>query len=348
MRKKPRPQRTFNIVNGPTYVEFQHQIRAREPRQRAAPPLSPLHKGNTMYAANAGRRLATSCVLLGGSLEYAKTGGRSAVARCARLRARREKEPPKEEEQEEEEGLERYLGYSAALARLKLVMLRAKTALGHAARRGPRRARPPAAAAQQQQLEAPARPRARPAPSRGAAARGGAAARAPKRRPPPLARRAPRAKAAVGDAARYVAYSSDVGESMRPVLRPWMVNATYGVAIGYVLYDAGRTSNEKWTRGIPTEVLLATGTYKLVFHGLVSLAMPAVIIHSAVHQAHDLFAREAFSKMPRVVKWGPSAVGLGLIPLMPCSIRRRSAWRRSSTPWPAWRIGEKPHHDGFV
>ena len=79
-----------------------------------------------MYAANAGRRLATSCVLLGGSLEYAKSGGRSAVARCAPAE---EKEPPKEEEQEEEEGLERYLGYSAALARLKLVMLRAKTAL---------------------------------------------------------------------------------------------------------------------------------------------------------------------------------------------------------------------------
>ena len=86
-----------------------------------------------MYAANAGRRLATSCVLLGGSLEYAKTGGRSAVARCA---PDEKDEPPKEEEAEEEEGLERYLGYSAALARLKLVMLRAKTALGHAARTG--------------------------------------------------------------------------------------------------------------------------------------------------------------------------------------------------------------------
>jgi len=86
-----------------------------------------------MYAANAGRRLATSCVLLGGSLEYAKSGGRSAVARCAPAE---KDEPPKEEEEEREEGVERYLGYSAALARLKLVMLRAKTALGHAARTG--------------------------------------------------------------------------------------------------------------------------------------------------------------------------------------------------------------------
>ncbi len=59
-----------------------------------------------MLAANvAGRRLATSCVLLGGSLEYAKTGGRSAVARCAPDEG---KEPPKKEEEEErEEGVER-------------------------------------------------------------------------------------------------------------------------------------------------------------------------------------------------------------------------------------------------
>ena len=144
-----------------------------------------------------------------------------------------------------------------------------------------------------------------------------------------------------------MAYSSDVGESMRPVLRPWMVNATYGVAIGYVLYDAGSDVKRKMDAGHPTEVLLATGTYKLVFHGLVSLAMPAVIIHSAVHRAHDLFGREAFSKMPRVVKWGPSAVGLGLIPLMPlldppAEHVLEAVFDRI---WPAWRIGEKPHHD---
>ena len=197
----------------------------------------------------------------------------------------------------------------------------------------------------QQQLEALERPRARPAPLRGAAARGGAAARAAGART--AAAKGAAAKAAVGDAARYVAYSSDVGESMRPVLRPWMVNATYGIAVGYVLYDAGSDVKRKMDAGHPTEVLLATGTYKLVFHGLVSLAMPAVIIHSAVHQAHDLFAREAFSKMPRVVKWGPSAVGLGLIPLMPLLDPPAEHVLEAvfDKVWPAWRVGEKPHHD---
>ena len=298
-----------------------------------------------MYAANAGRRLATSCVLLGGSLEYAKSGGRSAVARCA---PDEKDEPPKEEEQEEEEGLERYLGYSAALARLKLVMLRAKTALATGAAKGAAAGGRGAATAAR---GARAAKGAAGAFARGAAARGSAAARAAKGVASAGARTAAAkgaaAKAAVGDAARYVAYSSDVGESMRPVLRPWMVNATYGVAIGYVLYDAGSDVKRKMDAGHPTEVLLATGTYKLVFHGLVSLAMPAVIIHSAVHQAHDLFAREAFSKMPRVVKWGPSAVGLGLIPLMPLLDPPAEHVLEAvfDKVWPAWRIGEKPHHD---
>ena len=300
-----------------------------------------------MYANAAGRRLATgaACVLLGGSLEYAKSGGRSAVARCAPD----EQEPKKEEEEEErEEGVERYLGYSAALARLKLVMLRAKTALGHAARTGAAKGaaaggRGAATAAR----GARAAKGAAGAFARGAAARGGAAARAAKTAASAAGAKGAAAKAAVGDAARYVAYSSDVGESMRPVLRPWMVNATYGVAIGYVLYDAGSDVKRKMDAGHSTEVLLATGTYKLVFHGLVSLAMPAVIIHSAVHQAHDLFAREAFSTYPRVVKWGPSAVGLGLIPLMPLLDPPAEHVLEAvfDKVWPAWRIGEKPHHD---
>ena len=125
-----------------------------------------------------------------------------------------------------------------------------------------------------------------------------------------------------------------------------MVNATYGIAVGYVLYDAGSDVKRKMMMA-STEVLLARGP-TLVFHGLVSLAMPAVIIHSAVHQAHDLFAREAFSKCPRVVKWGPSAVGLGPIPRCLCSIRRRPPARlhvaggshrsRTATPFQAYAV----------
>lgn len=36
---------------------------------------------------------------------------------------------------------------------------------------------------------------------------------------------------------RYVAYSSDIGESFRPVANPAWVNASYGVAIAYIVGD---------------------------------------------------------------------------------------------------------------
>lgn len=252
--------------------------------------------------AGYGRRLATgaSAVLLGGSLEYAASGGRP--ARC---------EPAKEPEPEvedREEGLERYLGYTASLARLKLVMLKAKGAIATGAK-----------------LTA----------AKGAAATGAKGAAA---------------KAALADGARYVAYSSDVGESMRPVLKPWMVNATYGIAGAYVLYDAGCDVQKKQIAGHPTEVLVATGAYKLVFHGVVSLGLPFVIIHSAVHQAHNLFSKEVFASMPRVVKWGPSAIGLGLIPLMPLLDPPAEHVLETvfDAVWPVWRVGEPRHHDHLL
>lgn len=39
-----------------------------------------------------------------------------------------------------------------------------------------------------------------------------------------------RAKRLLLSSQRYIAYSSDVGESLRPVLKPWQVNLSYGIA----------------------------------------------------------------------------------------------------------------------
>lgn len=77
-----------------------------------------------------------------------------------------------------------------------------------------------------------------------------------------------------------------------------------------------------------------------------SLALPAVLIHSAVHRAHSVLSKEAFAAFPRVVKFGPSAVGLGLIPFMPLFDEPaehvlEAAFDRV---WPAWRVGEPEHH----
>src|SRR5689334_323875 len=42
---------------------------------------------------------------------------------------------------------------------------------------------------------------------------------------------------------RYVAYTSDIGESFRPVAHPWLVRGAYGVSWAYLIGDV---SHEGW------------------------------------------------------------------------------------------------------
>ena len=42
-----------------------------------------------------------------------------------------------------------------------------------------------------------------------------------------------------------------------------------------------------------------------------------MIIHSCVHHSQHLFDQPRFAKLPRLARYGPSAVGLAIIPFMP-------------------------------
>mmetsp|Transcript_8880 Transcript_8880/g.29328 ORF Transcript_8880/g.29328 Transcript_8880/m.29328 type:complete len:248 (+) Transcript_8880:61-804(+) len=195
----------------------------------------------------------------------------------------------------DEPGPERYAGYAASLARLKLFLLKGKMAI------------------------------------MSKAAVTGAVGKA---------------QALAVDGARYVAYSSDVGESMRPVLKPWMVHATYGVAVSYVAYDCGCAVRKKQLQGHPNDTLFATGAKHFVFHAAVSLAMPALVIHTAVHQSHNVFERPTFATFPRIQRFGPTVIGLGIIPFLPLvdpPAEYAIDWVFDKF-WPAWRVGEEPHH----
>jgi len=134
---------------------------------------------------------------------------------------------------------------------------------------------------------------------------------------------------------------------MRPILRPWMVNATYGIAIGYVFLDTGVEVRRKQHLGHDVNTLTGTALHRLVFHGAVSLLLPAVIIHTAVHQSHHLFhSRPYFERMPRLVRYGPTAVGLAIIPFLPIvdePAEHVLGWVFDRA-WPKWRLGELDHH----
>ena len=125
-----------------------------------------------------------------------------------------------------------------------------------------------------------------------------------------LAAAGAKAKAAALSNIRYTAYASDVGEGLRPVVPEWAVKASYGIAFAYVGGEVGLHTYHETLKpdGDPARVFVHQST----FHGLASLYLPMVIIHQAVHGA-----QYAFAKAGRFTKWGPSIVGLSLIPALP-------------------------------
>lgn len=146
---------------------------------------------------------------------------------------------------------------------------------------------------------------------------------------------------------RYVAYTSDIGESFRPVAHPYLVSMGYAVSWMYLLGDVGYESWKvkmksegkylphlmPWDYPYPPPNLEAADLYKIeagnslaegdwrvkavkrgVFQGLASMALPAFTIHSAVRYSSIAFKNV---KVKPVRTYGPVAVGLGIVPLLP-------------------------------
>ena len=61
-------------------------------------------------------------------------------------------------------------------------------------------------------------------------------------------------------AQRYLAYASDVGESLRPVVKPKWVTFSYGVAWTYVLGDCSYQGYKEIKRGESNTVAFRTFT----------------------------------------------------------------------------------------
>lgn len=112
---------------------------------------------------------------------------------------------------------------------------------------------------------------------------------------------------------RYLAYTSDFGEAFRPIAHRYVVKASYGISWAYVVGDVGYEAyNMSYGHGITGTDLYVTTAKRAVFQSIASMALPAFTIHTAVHQSKKLFA-----KMGRFQKWGPSAVGLSIVPFLP-------------------------------
>lgn len=136
---------------------------------------------------------------------------------------------------------------------------------------------------------------------------------------------------------RYVAYTSDIGESFRPVAHPIMVRAAYGVSWAYLIGDVGyegykaRMRNQKILnpeteedkieaamhpgRAIPAiEDYRSVMAQRAIFQGLASMGLPAFTIHSIVRYSGRAMKNV---KNVKIRTWGPIGLGLAAVPALP-------------------------------
>ncbi|ORY58160.1 mitochondrial 18 KDa protein-domain-containing protein [Pseudomassariella vexata] len=151
---------------------------------------------------------------------------------------------------------------------------------------------------------------------------------------------------------RYVAYTSDIGESFRPVAHPWLVRSAYGVSWAYILGDVSYegykaywqnqrklnpqlqlTEKQQKATGLtnftspassaqttlpetvkPLEDWRTVMVQRGIFQSLASMGLPAFTIHSVVRYSGRAMKDV---KNVRLRTWGPIGLGLTVVPFLP-------------------------------
>ncbi|KAH7319859.1 mitochondrial 18 KDa protein-domain-containing protein [Stachybotrys elegans] len=158
---------------------------------------------------------------------------------------------------------------------------------------------------------------------------------------------AARARTILLSAHRYVAYTSDIGESFRPVAHPNLVRAAYGISWLYILGDVSHegyraywhnqrvrnpklelTPHQEKVTGLPAIETrsLQPGTVppledwrtvmvqRAIFQSVASMGLPAFTIHSMVRYSGQAMKNV---KNKRLRTWGPIGLGLAVVPFLP-------------------------------
>lgn len=136
---------------------------------------------------------------------------------------------------------------------------------------------------------------------------------------------------------RYVAYTSDIGESFRPIAHPIMIRGAYGISWAYLIGDVSyegykaRIRNQKILdpqtdedkreaalnpgRTIPAiEDYRSVMAQRAVFQSVASMGLPAFTIHSIVRYSGRAMKNV---KNVRIRTWGPIGLGLAAVPALP-------------------------------
>ncbi|KAL8783957.1 MAG: hypothetical protein Q9213_004287 [Squamulea squamosa] len=159
-----------------------------------------------------------------------------------------------------------------------------------------------------------------------------------------------RARTILLSAHRYVAYTSDIGESFRPVAHPWLIRSAYGISWAYLIGDV---SHEGYKAYLRNQAILHPGqpgvtsvrasdaredhpststvgfkpgqvpaiedyrsvmAQRAVFQSVASMGLPAFTIHSIVRYSGRALKD---AKNTRIRTYGPIGLGLAAVPLLP-------------------------------
>ena len=148
---------------------------------------------------------------------------------------------------------------------------------------------------------------------------------------------------------RYVAYTSDIGESFRPVAHPGLVRGAYAISWAYILGDVSHegykaywnnqrtrdptlqlTQHQQKAAGVvleptspgqlqpgvvsPLEDYRTVMAQRAIFQSIASMGLPAFTIHSVVRYSGRAL-KDAKNKTIRT--WGPIGLGLAVVPFLP-------------------------------
>ena len=78
---------------------------------------------------------------------------------------------------------------------------------------------------------------------------------------------------------RMIAYTSDLGESFRPVMPRSLVRMAYGITWVYVGVDVAFNTAEEHVKGSPPLTVLRTAVHALTFQSIASVLVPSIVIH---------------------------------------------------------------------
>ncbi|KAL8732045.1 MAG: hypothetical protein Q9166_002997 [cf. Caloplaca sp. 2 TL-2023] len=159
-----------------------------------------------------------------------------------------------------------------------------------------------------------------------------------------------RARTILLSAHRYVAYTSDIGESFRPVAHPWLIRGAYGISWAYLIGDVSHEGYKAYLRnqqilhpGQPGVTSVRTSdarsespstnasgfkaghvpaiedyrsvmAQRAVFQSIASMGLPAFTIHSIVRYSGRALKT---AKNTKIRSYGPIGLGLAAVPLLP-------------------------------